>query len=109
MAQVWIAIRNQTVAYNINPIALLHPQDDGDGIIHVPVIFPQGIVHPSDEYIACIKILVHSDNFGDALSCQRVIVSSISASHTVSQIYIKNANNRLNQAQLQPYTINLFL
>jgi hypothetical protein len=73
MALVWITVRNQTVAYNINPIALLDPQDNGDGIIHVPVTFPQDIVHPGDQYTACIKILVQSDNLGDTFSCQKGI------------------------------------
>ena len=62
-----MTVNNHTSAYNINPIALLDPQDDGDGIIHVPVTFPHGVVKPGDEYTACIKILVHSDNLGDRL------------------------------------------
>lgn len=103
MAQVWITVRNQTVAYNINPIALLDPQDDGDGIIHIPVTFPQGVVSPGDEYTACIKILVHSDNFGDTFSCQKGIVNLMSASQSISQMLANNMTNRLNQTQVQPY------
>ena len=109
MAQVWITVRNQAVDYNINPIDLLDPQDDGDGIIHVPVTFPQGIVSPGDKYTACIKILVHSDNFADTFSCQKGIVNSMSASQPISQMLANNMTNQLNQTQIQPYTVNLFL
>lgn len=109
MAQVWVTVKNQTVAYNIDPIALLDPQDDGDGIIHVPVTFPQGVVHPGDEYTACIKIVVHSDNLGDTFSCQKGIVGSTSPAEPMSQALTNNTANRSNQTQVQPYTVNLFL
>ncbi len=86
MALVWITVRNQTVAYNINPIALLDPQDNGDGIIHVPVTFPQDIVHTGDQFTGCIKILVHSDNLGDTFSCQKGIADSASGAPHISDV-----------------------
>ena len=86
MALKWITVRNQTVAYNINPIALLDPQDNGDGIIHVPVTFPQDIVHTGDQFTACIKILVHSDNLGDTFSCQKGIADSASGAPHISDV-----------------------
>ncbi len=103
MAQVWVTVNNQTVAYNINPIALLDPEDDGDGIIHVPITFPHGVVKPGDEYTACIKILVHSDNFGDTYSCQKGIISSPASSASI----VTSANS--NQTEQEPYTLSLSL
>lgn len=103
MAQVWVTVKNQTVAYNINPIALLDPEDDGDGIIHVPVTFPHGAAKPGDEYTACIKILVHSDNLGDTYSCQKGIVAAPASSVSVS------ASAKSNQTEQGPYTASLFL
>lgn len=101
MAQVWVTVNNQTVAYNINPIALLDPEDDGDGIIHVPVTFPHGLVKPGDEYTACIKILVHSDNFGNTYSCQKGIISAPISSTSIVTSATSN--------QTEPYTLSLFL
>jgi hypothetical protein len=103
MAQVWVTVNNQTVAYNINPIALLDPEDDGDGIIHVPVTFPHGVVKPGDEYTACIKIVVHSDNFGNTYSCQKGIISAPTSSTSI----VTSATS--NQTEQEPYTLSLFL
>ncbi|HEY7078414.1 MAG TPA: hypothetical protein VH500_01855 [Nitrososphaeraceae archaeon] len=103
LAQVWVTVNNYTSAYNINPIALLDPQDDGDGIIHVPVTFPHGVVKPGDEYTACIKILVHSDNLGDTYSCQKGIISAPVSSASIL------ANGQSNQTKQEPFTVNLFL
>jgi hypothetical protein len=103
LAQVWVTVNNHTSAYNINPIALLDPQDDGDGIIHVPVTFPHGVVKPGDEYTACIKILVHSDNLGDTYSCQKGIISAPASSASIL------ANGQSNQTGQEPFTVSLFL
>jgi hypothetical protein len=103
LAQVWVTVNNHTSAYNINPIALLDPQDDGDGIIHVPVTFPHGAVKPGDEYTACIKILVHSDNLGDTYSCQKGIISAPVSSASIL------ANGQTNQTGQAPFTVSLFL
>src|SRR5215831_588221 len=103
LAQVWVTVNNYTSAYNINPIALLDPQDDGDGIIHVPVTFPHGVVKPGDEYTACIKILVHSDNLGDTYSCQKGIISAPASSASIL------ANGQSNQTGQEPFTVSLFL
>ena len=103
LAQVWVTVNNHTSAYNINPIALLDPQDDGDGIIHVPVTFPHGVVKPGDEYTACIKILVHSDNLGDTYSCQKGIITAPVSSASVLP------NGQSNQTEQEPFTVSLFL
>jgi hypothetical protein len=103
LAQVWVTVNNHTSAYNINPIALLDPQDDGDGIIHVPVTFPHGVVKPGDEYTACIKILVHSDNLGDTYSCQKGIITAPVSTASVS------SNDQSNQTGQEPFTVSLFL
>jgi hypothetical protein len=103
LAQVWVTVNNYTSAYNINPIALLDPQDDGDGIIHVPVTFPHGVVKPGDEYTACIKILVKSDNLGDTYSCQKGVINAPASSASIL------ANGQSNQTQQEPFTVSLFL
>ncbi|MGB0028783.1 MAG: hypothetical protein WBP64_18305, partial [Nitrososphaeraceae archaeon] len=79
------------------------PEDDGDGIIHVPITFPHGVVKPGDEYTACIKILVHSDNFGDTYSCQKGIISSPASSASI----VTSANS--NQTEQEPYSLSLSL
>jgi hypothetical protein len=104
MAQAWITVNNnETSAYNINPIALLDPEDDGDGLIQIPVKFPHGTVKSGDQFTACIKILVDSDSFGDTGSCQKGIVTT-----SLSQPSAATTSTRSNQTG-QAQTFNLFL
>ena len=76
LAKVWITVNNHTVASNINPTKLLDPEDDGDGIIQVPLKIPPGIAKQGDIFTACINILEDSDNFGDHHSCKKGTFSS---------------------------------
>ena len=75
MAKVWVIVNDNTVSFNINPVKLLDPQDDGDGIIHVPIKLHKAMINPGDKFTACIKVLTDSDNFGNHYSCQKGTIS----------------------------------
>jgi hypothetical protein len=75
-AQVWVTTGSITISKIINPVSLLDPTDDGDGVILVPLAFKKGLIKTGEKFTACIKVLHDNDKFGDHLACQQGIMSN---------------------------------
>jgi hypothetical protein len=76
-AQVWITAGSITILKIINPISLLDPDDDGNGIILVPLEFKKGLLKAGEKFTACIKVLHDDDKFGNHLACKKGIMSNM--------------------------------
>ena len=70
IAQILVAIDGKTYANNFDPISLLDPHDDGDGVIQFDMLIPRDTIKPGDTYTACIKVLEDTDSYGNNLACQ---------------------------------------
>jgi hypothetical protein len=75
-AQVLVTAGSITISKIINPVSLLDPTDDGNGIILVPLVFKKGLIKTGEKFTACIKVLYDDDKFGDHLACQKGIMSN---------------------------------
>ena len=75
-AQVWVTVGGITISKIINPISLLDPTDDGDGIILVPLAFKKGLIKAGENFTACIKVLHDDDKFGSHFACQKGIINN---------------------------------
>jgi hypothetical protein len=75
-AQVWVTVGSTTISKIIDPISLLDPNDDGDGIIQVPLAFKKGVIKAGENFTACIKVLHDDDKFGSHLACQKGIINN---------------------------------
>jgi hypothetical protein len=70
IAQILVTIDGKTYANTFDPISLLDPHDDGNGVIQFSMLVPKGALKPGSSYISCIKILEDTDSFGNNLACQ---------------------------------------
>ncbi len=76
-ALVFIITNNDKVISKlINPIKLLNPDDDNNGLIQVPMQFEKGLLKTGDKYVSCIKVLEDTDKFGNNVACQQGIFNS---------------------------------
>lgn len=90
IAQILVTIDGKTFAQTFDPIALLDPHDDGNGLIEFDMLVPKDALKPGSSHTSCIKILEDTDNFSTNLTCQ---TGSIDDIHVLSgenrQIYLK--------------------
>jgi hypothetical protein len=70
IAQILVTIDGKTYANTFDPISLLDPHDDGNGVIQFSMLVPKDALKPGSSYTACIKILEDTDSFGNNLACQ---------------------------------------
>jgi hypothetical protein len=70
IAQILVTIDGKTYANNFDPISLLDPHDDGNGVIQFDMLIPRDTIKPGDTYSACIKVLEDTDSYGNNLACQ---------------------------------------
>jgi hypothetical protein len=70
IAQILVTIDGKTYANTFDPISLLDPHDDGNGVIQFSMLVPKDAINPGSTYTACIKILEDTDSFGNNLACQ---------------------------------------
>jgi hypothetical protein len=70
IAQMLVTIDGKTYANTFNPISLLDPHDDGNGVIQFSMLVPKDAIEAGSTYTACIKILEDTDSFGNNLACQ---------------------------------------
>jgi hypothetical protein len=84
-ALVWVTTDGRILTKIINPVALLDPEDDGYGLIQVPLEFKKGLIKAGDSFTACIRVLYDSDKYGDHVACQKGIVSGNAKSFSQSQ------------------------
>jgi len=70
IAQILVTIDGKTYANTFDPISLLDPYDDGNGVIQFSMLIPKDAMKPGSSYTACIKILEDTDSFGNNLACQ---------------------------------------
>ena len=70
IAQILITIDGKTYANTFDPISLLDPHDDGNGVIQFSMLIPKDAIKPGSSYTACVKILEDTDSFGNNLACQ---------------------------------------
>lgn len=70
IAQILVTIDGKTYANTFDPISLLDPHDDGNGVIQFSMLIPKDVIKPGSPYTACIKILEDTDSFGNKLACQ---------------------------------------
>jgi hypothetical protein len=90
IAQILVTVNGKTFAQTFDPIAMLDPHDDGNGLIEFEMLFPGDALKPGSLYTSCIKILEDTDNFGTNLACQTGSINDIhSLSGESQQIYLK--------------------
>ena len=70
IAQILVTIDGKTYANTFDPISLLNPHDDGNGVIQFSMLVPKDALKSGSSYTACIKILEDTDSFGNNLACQ---------------------------------------
>jgi hypothetical protein len=70
IAQILVTIDGKTYANNFDPISLLDPHDDGNGVIQFDMLIPSDAIKPESTYTACIKVLEDTDSYGNNLACQ---------------------------------------
>ena len=70
IAQILVTIDGNTYANNFDPISLLDPHDDGNGVIQFDMLIPSDAIKPGGTYTACIKVLEDTDSYGNNLACQ---------------------------------------
>src|SRR3990170_1377116 len=70
IAQILVTIDGKTYANNFDPISLLDPHDDGNGVIQFVMLIPRDAIKPGGTYTACIKVLEDTDSYGNNLACQ---------------------------------------
>ncbi|HET9612840.1 MAG TPA: hypothetical protein VFO92_01955, partial [Nitrososphaeraceae archaeon] len=70
IAQILVTIDGKTYANTFDPISLLDPHDDGNGVIQFGMLIPKDAIKPGSTYTACIKVLEDTDSFGNKLACQ---------------------------------------
>ena len=70
IAQILVTIDGKTYANNFDPISLLDPHDDGNGVIQFDMLIPSDAIKPGSTYTACIKVLEDTDSYGNNLACQ---------------------------------------
>ena len=93
IAQILVTINGKTYANNFDPISLLDPHDDGNGVIQFDMLIPSDAIKPGSTYTACIKVLEDTDSYGNNLAC-----------HTGSTDEIKSLSG-----QNQNQQVNLYL
>ena len=90
IAQILITINGKTYAQTFDPISLLDPHDDGNGVIQFDMLIPKDVMKPGSTYTSCIRILEDTDNYGTHLACQKGSTDDIHAlSGENQQIYLK--------------------
>jgi hypothetical protein len=70
IAQILVTIDGKTYANNFDPISLLDPHDDGNGVIQFDMLIPSDAIKSGSTYTACIKVLEDTDSYGNNLACQ---------------------------------------
>jgi hypothetical protein len=70
IAQILVTIDGKTYANTFDPISLLDPHDDGNGVIQFDMLIPSDAIKPGSTYTACIKVLEDTDSYGNNLACQ---------------------------------------
>jgi hypothetical protein len=90
IAQILVTIDGKTYANTFDPISLLDPHDDDNGVIQFSMLVPKDAIKPGSTYIACIKILEDTDSFGNNLACKSGSTDEI---HSLSG---ENQNHRVN-------------
>jgi hypothetical protein len=90
IAQILVTIDGKTYANTFDPISLLDPHDDGNGVIQFSMLIPKDVIKPGSPYTACVKILEDTDSFGNKLACQSGSTDDI---HSLS---VENQNQLVN-------------
>lgn len=90
IAQILVTIDGKTYANNFDPISLLDPHDDGNGVIQFDMLIPSDAIKPGGTYTACIKVLEDTDSYGNNLACQSGSTDEI---HSLSG---QNQNQQVN-------------
>ena len=83
--KVWITTKNgQEISKTFNPVPLLDPEDDNDGLISVPLKIGKGLLDIGDTYTGCIKVIQDTDKYGNKQSCQASVLKPASSSQEES-------------------------
>lgn len=90
IAQILVTIDGKTYANNFDPISLLDPHDDGNGVIQFDMLIPSDAIKLGGTYTACIKVLEDTDSYGNNLACQSGSTDEI---HSLSG---QNQNQQVN-------------
>jgi hypothetical protein len=89
IAQILVTIDGKTFAKTFDPISLLDPHDDGNGVIQFEMLIPKDAIKPGSIYTSCIKVLEDTDNYGNNLACQTGSTDEIHAlSGENQQVYL---------------------
>lgn len=79
IAQVLITVNGKTYSQAFSPVSLLDPHDDEDDDIRFALALPTGAIKLGDKYTSCIKVLDHTDEFGNLLACKNGVINEIQA------------------------------
>ena len=63
IAQILITIDGKTYAQTFDPISLLDPHDDGNGVIQFDMLIPKEVMKLGSTYTSCIGSIC-TDNYG---------------------------------------------
>lgn len=69
IAQIVVTIDDETYASTLDPISLLDPYDDDNGVIQFSMLIPENSIKSGSSYTACVRILEDTDSFGNNLAC----------------------------------------
>jgi len=92
IAQILITIDGKTYSSTLDPISLLDPHDDDQGLIQFSMLVPRDAIKPGSTYTACIKILEDTDSFGNNFSCQSGSTDKIHSLAEENQDQLVNLN-----------------
>ena len=92
--KVWITTKNgQEISKTFNPVPLLDPEDDNNGLISVPLKIGKGLLDIGDTYTGCIKVIQDTDKYGNKQSCQASVLKPADAQEASSSLRSTSAAN----------------
>ena len=92
--KVWVTTKTgQEISKTFNPLPLLDPEDDNNGLISVPLKIGKGLLDIGDTYTGCIKVIQDTDKYGNKQSCQPSVLKPADAQEASSSLRSTSAAN----------------
>jgi hypothetical protein len=101
--KVWITTKSgQEISKTFNPVPLLEPEDDNNGLISVPLKIGKGLLDIGDTYTGCIKVIQDTDKYGNKQSCQASVLKPASSSQEESNSLKPASSSQEESNSLKP-------
>ncbi len=101
--KVWITTKTgQEISKTFNPVPLLDPEDDNNGLISVPLKIGKGLLDIGDTYTGCIKVIQDTDKYGNKQSCQASVLKPASSSQEESDSLKPASSSQEESDSLKP-------